>query len=99
VPDPLFQRGAPLPDPAQGVQAAHHFVERCRRWAAEREVPRRLAELADPALDPRQRAERAARLHEWLAFAAFLDHARRELEDGTLDAWFLEAPAGGTSGP
>lgn len=73
----------PHVDPADAVAIAHDFASRCRAWAVEREIPRRAAGLAaDPALDA------AAKLHAWLAWRDFLDHALGELEAGTLDHWF-----------
>ena len=76
----------PVVDPADALAIAHAFAVRCRAWAVEREIPRRVQDLAS---DPRQ--ESAAKLHAWVAWRDFLDHALGELENGTLDHWF-EAP-------
>lgn len=59
--------------PAGQWQAAHAFVSRCRQWAVE-ELERRAANGK-----PR---------HEWESYLRFTDHTLRELEAGTLDAWF-----------
>jgi hypothetical protein len=70
------------------VQAVHGFLQRCRTWALEQEIPRRLEQVAqtnDPAA--------AAKLHEWVAYLQFTEHALRELEQGTLDAWFTGEPS------
>lgn len=83
-------------DPRDAVAVVYRFLVRCRAWGAEREVPARIARLqADPT------PEQAARLHEWVAWVAFVDHALGELEDGSLDDWFTtgalpvgEAPPG-----
>lgn len=74
--------------PEDAVIVAHRFVTRCLTWAEERELPKRLDEVRD-GLDP----DRAARLHAWVAYRAFLLHTLRELEDGTLDGWFTDPPA------
>lgn len=76
-------------DAVDAVAVVHAFLRRCARWAEEREIPRRLEELAsDP--DP----DRAAKLHAWISYLRFTEHTLRELEDGTLDGWFPEAPPG-----
>lgn len=74
---------APAVDPADAVAIAHAFAARCRAWAVEREIPRRADALA---ASPTQDA--AAKLHAWVAWRDFLDHALAELEAGTLDHWF-----------
>jgi len=65
------------------VAVVQAFLVRCREWAAEREIPKRVREISE---DPR--AERAAALHAWLSWRDFIDHALHELESGTLDHWF-----------
>lgn len=69
--------------PEDAVLVVRAFLQRCARWAEEREIPRRLDELGEVA-DP----GRAAELHAWIAYLRFTEHAIRELEDGTLDGWF-----------
>ena len=58
---PLYDpaRDAPI-DPRDAVRAARDFLLRCRAWGADREIPRRLASLAD---DPTP--DKAAGLHAW----------------------------------
>lgn len=81
--DPLWSRRGPPAPPEQAIRSVHDFLERCRAWGTERELPKRLARFqADP--DPAN----AASLHQWATWVAFLDHALAELEDGTLDSWF-----------
>lgn len=70
-------------DPRDAVRVAHDFMIRCRDWAVEREIPKRLQRAAD-GLDP----DDAASLHAWIAWMRFCEHAIQELEDGTLDPWF-----------
>ena len=63
--------------PEQRIAAAHAFTTRCRAYA--------VAEIA------RRRAEgRAA--DEWESYLRFSDHTLKELEDGSLDHWFVENP-------
>jgi hypothetical protein len=69
--------------PEQAVVIVHRFVQRCREWALKREIPARSQRVAAEA-----DATEAAKLHAWVAYAAFLEHTLRELEDGTLDHWF-----------
>lgn len=77
--------------PQVGAQDAlaivHRFVEQCRAWAVDKEIPKRLQRLAD---DPD--ASEGARLQAWITYRDFLDHTLRELEDGTLDHWFTSEP-------
>lgn len=81
---PLYDPArVPVVDPADAVAIAHAFASRCRAWATDREIPRRVAGLA---AEPTQEA--AAKLHAWVAWRDFLDHALAELEAGTLDHWF-----------
>lgn len=70
---------------ADAVLIVHDFLQRCRRWAAEREIPARLQQVqAD--LDPQD----AARLQQWIAYLRFTEHAIEELESGRLDHWFTD---------
>ena len=92
---PLF-KAAPPPEvePTAAVHVAHAFIQRCRAWATERELPKRRAAAAvadDPAV--------VAKLHGWLTYVQFLEHTLKELEDGTLDHWFdpSASPSGGAS--
>jgi hypothetical protein len=86
----------PLFDPARQVvvspehaaHAAHDFLVRCRAWGLEREIPKRL-ERVRAGLDP----EEAAKLHAWIAWVRFVEHALGEIESGLLDPWFTEAAA------
>lgn len=84
----------PSVDPADAVRIVEAFLERCRAWAVDREIParlRRVAETHDPA--------EAGKLHEWVAWERFVDHTLAELRDGTLDAWFtLPEPSPPPSG-
>ena len=78
-----------VPDvaPSDAVVMAHRFVMKCREWALELEIPKIAQRFAaDPSPDD------AAKLHAWTSYVAFLDHTLRELEEGTLDGWFLPAP-------
>lgn len=83
---PLFQ-----PDhdstasPEDEITAVHQFLKRARTWATDREIPKRLARVEAGA-----GAEEAAKLHAWVVWRDFIDHALTELEDGTLDHWFSE---------
>jgi hypothetical protein len=88
-PEPLFDPDrAPRVDPRDAVAVVHTFLQRCRAWGTDREIPRQLARLAaDPTPGD------AAKLHAWTSWVAFVDHALSELEDGTLDEWFTEPPS------
>jgi hypothetical protein len=94
---PLFDRARPVAvAPADQAAVVHAFLEKCRDWASDREIPKRLAVAAESP-------EAAAKLHAWVAYRAFVEHALREVEDGTLDAWFSEpdrpkSPSEGPSG-
>lgn len=82
---PLFQADAkPELDPASAAHAAHAFLMRCQAWAREREIPQRIERIAatpDPA--------EAAKLHAWIAYLQFTEHALHEIERGELDDWFI----------
>lgn len=81
---PLYDEAhTPEVSPEDAVAIVHAFLHKARGWATEREIPKRVKRVADGA----PHAE-AARLHAWVAWRDFLDHALTELEDGTLDAWF-----------
>ncbi len=85
----------PTVDPADAAVVAHRFLTRCRDWARDREIPRRLEQVAED-MQPTD----AASLHAWTAWMRFCEHALREIEDGTLDPWFLppdSAPEPSTS--
>lgn len=79
----------PQVEPEDAATVVHDFLSRCRSWATEREIPKRLARVADGA-----DAAEAARLHAWVVWREFIDHALQEVEDGTLDAWFEPVPDG-----
>lgn len=74
-------------DPRDAVLVVHGFLTRCIDWAHTREIGPRLDRVRD-TLDPIE----AGKLHAWVAWVRFCEHARREIEDGTLDAWFQEPP-------
>jgi len=79
-------------DPRDAVRVAHAFMQRCRTWAVEVELPKRRGRVQHS-----DAPEHAAKLHGWLTYLAFLDHTLAELEDGTLDHWFEGRDHGGTS--
>lgn len=65
----------PVPvDPVARYQSAHDFVRRCRQWAVD---------------ELERRARNGKPRHEWETYLRFTDHTLRELENGTLDGWFL----------
>jgi hypothetical protein len=70
--------------PEDAVVVVHRFLERCRAWADEREIPRRLDRVRD-TLD----LDEASKLQAWIAWKRFTEHALRELERGELDRWFV----------
>lgn len=78
--------------PADAVRVVEAFLERCRAWAIEREIPKRLARVSETH-DPAE----AAKLHEWVAWERFVEHALAELRDGTLDSWFTGSDAASAS--
>lgn len=82
--DPARQ---PDVDPADAVAVVHRFLEQVRAWALTREIPRRTATVSAD-LDPVE----AGKLHAWIAYLRFTEHALKELEDGTLDGWFGPQP-------
>lgn len=84
-------RRVPHVHPADAVRVVEDFLERCRRWALDVEIPKRLRRV-----ESTHDLAEAAKLHEWVAWERFVDHALGELRDGTLDPWF--APADTASG-
>lgn len=76
---PLSRRPpAPPASPEAAWAAVRTFVEQCRAWAVD-EIARRKA-----AGRPTE---------EWETYLRFTDHTLAELDNGTLDRWFLAAPA------
>ena len=73
----LFERQAPLPEPAAALAAAYDFATRCRDYAVA-EIARRSAVGRDS--------------RDWEVYRDFTEHALRELEDGRLDPWFEGKP-------
>ena len=69
--------------PEAAAHAVHGFLLRCRAWAVEKEIPKRLQRVEETS-DPAE----AAKLHEWIAYLRFTEHAIGELEQGELDHWF-----------
>lgn len=86
---PLYDpdRRADVP-PELAAQAVHDFLQRCRQWAADVEIPKRLDRVAQGL-----EAAEAAKLHEWIAYLKFTEHALAELERGELDHWFTAPPS------
>lgn len=82
---PLYDpERAPDVAPEDAVAVVHDFLRRCRDWAVEREIPKRLHRVAEG-----QEPAEAAKLHEWIAWRRYVEHALQELEAGTLDSWFV----------
>ena len=72
---PLRESRPSLPaDPGERWAAARDFVQRCQDWS-EAEMERRVVDGRD--------------LTKWKVYAEFTQHTLRELDDGTLDAWFV----------
>lgn len=86
---PLFDPARTVDlDPRDAVVVVHRFLERCRDWGRDKELPDRIERVrANPT------PEEAARLHAWAAWVAFTEHALREVERGDLDHWFENADA------
>lgn len=83
---PLYDPAhTPHVDPADAAVVVHRFLDRCRAWALERELPKRLERVAE-GLDPAE----AAKLHGWITWLRFVEHAQGEIVDGTLDDWLRE---------
>jgi hypothetical protein len=72
----LFDEPNATATPAGSLRAAHHFVSQCIRWG-EAEITARAAAGRPTA--------------EWESYVRFSQHAREELEAGTLDHWFVPA--------
>ena len=83
--EPLWTRREVAAAPEQAITSVHHFLQKCRAWGTEREIPKLLARLSEQPTPGD-----AAKLHQWTSWVAFLDHAAAELEEGKLDPWFLE---------
>ena len=71
------------PTAAQAAIAVHRFVENCIEWARKRELPKHT-----DAMQESPNVQHAMDALQWATFAEFMEHARRELEAGTLDHWF-----------
>ena len=84
--DPEHTASAP---PEDAIAVVHDFLGRCRVWAEEREIPKRLARV-ERDLEPAD----VASLHQWVSWLRFVEHAISELEDGTLDHWFEQKEPG-----
>ena len=70
--------------PEDAVLIVHRFLQRCEAWARDLEIPKTINQLeTEPS------ASSAARLHQWTSYLEFTRHTLQELEDGTLDRWFL----------
>ncbi len=83
---PLFNPAhRPALAPQDAVAAVHDFLQRCQHWAAEIEIPKRLQRVEEDL-----QTEDAAKLHAWVAYLRFTEHALGELEAGKLDHWFQE---------
>lgn len=86
--EPLYLRASRSrkgaePAPEDAILAVHAFLERCRDFARDRELPSRIERIrTDPT------PEHVAKLHQWTSWIAFVEHAVREIEDGRLDSWF-----------
>ena len=65
----------------------HSFMQKCLQWAEEKEIPKTLAKMDE---NPDQKL--TARLNQWTTYRDFTLHTLRELEDGTLDHWFVSDP-------
>lgn len=86
---PHFDRShTPSATPAERAAIAHDFLVRCREWATEVELPKRRREALES-----DAPEAAAKLHQWLTWLAFTEHALAEIESGKLDPWFEVDPA------
>jgi len=74
-----------IPDisPEDALATAHLFLEFCRNWAAEKEIPERTQRF-----EASGNTDDATRIREWQIYLDFTEHAISELETGTLDHWF-----------
>ena len=66
---------AVTPPAPSAWRAARDFVQKCQRFA--------VAEIARREVDGRP-------TQEWVSYLRFTEHTLRELDDGTLDSWFLD---------
>ena len=82
---PLAPRPPPRDRPEDALAVIHDFVSRCRQWANDIEIPKRLRTLEDVPEEAQ-----IASLQRWVTYLAMTEHTLRELEDGTLDHWFQE---------
>lgn len=86
----------PQIDPKDALVTVHQFLKNCLEWAEKKEIPKTMERLHDGPDDTA-----VARLHKWTTYRDFTRHTLKELEDGTLDHWFLKdsSPDGvGTDG-
>ena len=87
--EPLFDPSRePEVDPKDAVVVVHRFLQRCRDWGRDTELPVRIERVrVHPTPDE------AARLPTRAAWVAFTEHALCELERGDLDHWFADTDA------
>ncbi len=84
----LFEDGATGEvAPEDAVVVAHAFMQKLRAWAVDREIPKLMKRLDGDAT-----VADAVKLQQWTTWRDFVEHAIGELEEGTLDRWFTEAP-------
>jgi hypothetical protein len=82
---PLYDNKTPLTCSAEEAAAiVHAFVTRCLAWAEEQELPKTQA-----LYDTTPTEALSARLRQWMTYRDFTRHTLQELEDGTLDRWFM----------
>lgn len=72
------------PDPREAILAVHAFLRRCRDYARDMQIPERVERF-----HTHPTPEHAAKLYQWASWIAFVEHALREIEEGTLDGWFM----------
>lgn len=75
----------PAVEPADAAAVVHAFLVKARAWAIEREIPKRIERVREG-----HDMGEAAQLHAWVAWQRFVEHTLREIEDGTLDHWFVQ---------
>ena len=73
-----------VPGPVRAAIVAD-FLRRSRQWATDKEIPKLLSRMANAPT-----SKDAAKLYQWTTWCEFIDHAQRELDDGTLDHWFSD---------
>lgn len=91
--DPLYQRALEAPPPSTpeaDLLAVHAFLQKARAYAQQRELTKRIERFRESPTP-----ENAAKLHQWSTWIAFVEHALREIEEGTLDSWFTSETARG----